>query len=75
MSQAAHFVPEHGFVGQGAPVLIRLAAEISSRFGMVVSQKIAAQAVPVVGALGVSPPPSETGYMLGPIGTSDPSLS
>jgi hypothetical protein len=52
MSEAAHFVTEHGFVGQGAPVLIRLAAEISSRFGVVVSQKIAAQAVPVVGALG-----------------------
>ncbi len=52
MTEAAHFVAEHGFVGQGAPVLIRLAAEISSRFGLVVSQKIAAQAVPVVGALG-----------------------
>jgi hypothetical protein len=52
MAEAAHFVAEHGFVGQGAPVLIRLAAEISSRFGVVVSQKIAAQAVPLVGALG-----------------------
>jgi hypothetical protein len=52
MSEATHFIAEHGFVGQGAPVLIRLAAEISSRFGVVVSQKIAAQAVPVVGALG-----------------------
>lgn len=52
MAEAAHFVAEHGFVGQGAPVLIRFAAEISSRFGVVVSQKIAAQALPVVGALG-----------------------
>ncbi len=52
MSEAAHFVAEHGFVGQGAPVLIRLAAEISSRFGLVVSQKIAAQALPVIGAVG-----------------------
>ena len=52
MTEAAHFVAEHGFVGQGAPVLIRLAAEISSRFGVVVSQKIAAQALPIVGALG-----------------------
>src|SRR5215218_9126680 len=52
MSEAAHIVAEQGFVRQGAPVLIRLAAEISSRFGLVVSQKIAAQALPVVGALG-----------------------
>ena len=52
MSEAAHFVAEQGFVGQGAPVLIRFAAEIASRFGLVVSQKIAAQALPVVGALG-----------------------
>ena len=52
MSEAAHFVAEHGFVGQGAPALIRLAAEIAARFGVVVSQKIAAQALPVVGALG-----------------------
>lgn len=52
MAEATHFMAEHGFVGQGAPVLIRLAAEISSRFGVVVSQKIAAQAVPLVGALG-----------------------
>src|SRR5215218_5210104 len=52
MSEAAHFVAEQGFVGQGAPVLLRLAAEIASRFGLVVTQKIAAQALPVVGALG-----------------------
>jgi hypothetical protein len=52
MSEAAHFVAEQGFVGQGAPVLIRFAAEVASRFGLVVSQKIAAQSLPVVGALG-----------------------
>ena len=52
MSEAAHFVAEQGFVGQGAPVFIRLTAEIASRFGLVVTQKAAAQALPVVGALG-----------------------
>src|SRR3954452_19944001 len=52
MSEAAHFVAEQGFVGQGAPVLLRLAAEIASRFGLVVTQKMAVQALPVVGALG-----------------------
>lgn len=52
MAEAARFITEHGFVGQGAPVMIRLASEIATRFGIVVSQKVAAQAVPVVGALG-----------------------
>jgi hypothetical protein len=52
MAEAAHFITEHGFVGQGAPVMIRLASEIATRFGLVVSQKVAAQAVPVIGALG-----------------------
>jgi EcsC protein family len=33
-------------------VLVRLIAQIASRFGVVVTQKLAAQAVPLVGALG-----------------------
>ena len=52
MSEATHFVAEQGVIGQGAPILIRLTAEIASRFGLVVTQKAAAQALPVVGALG-----------------------
>src|SRR5262249_47093152 len=35
-----------------APVLVRFIAQIASRFGVVVTQKLAAQAVPVIGALG-----------------------
>jgi hypothetical protein len=52
MSEAARFIADHGFVGQGAPIMIRLASEISTRFGIVVSQKVAVQAVPIIGALG-----------------------
>jgi hypothetical protein len=52
VAEAARFITEHGFVGQGAPVLIRLASEIATRFGIAVSQKVAVQAVPVIGALG-----------------------
>ena len=37
---------------EGGPVLVRLLAQIASRFGVVVTQKLAAQAVPVIGALG-----------------------
>ena len=51
VSEAARFVTERG-VAEGAPALVRLAAQIASRFGVVVSQKVAAQAVPVVGAIG-----------------------
>ncbi len=52
VAEAARFIVERGGVAEGAPVLIRLIAQIASRFGVVVTQKLAAQAVPVVGALG-----------------------
>jgi hypothetical protein len=34
----------------GAPALVRLVSLISGRFGIVVSEKAAAQAVPIIGA-------------------------
>ena len=37
---------------EGAPFLVRFLTQIASRFGVVVSQKIAAQTVAVVGAVG-----------------------
>ncbi|MHC4816392.1 MAG: EcsC family protein, partial [Planctomycetota bacterium] len=36
----------------GAPVIVRLLAQIAARFNTVVGEKIIAQGVPVVGALG-----------------------
>jgi hypothetical protein len=39
-------------VAEGGPVLVRLIAQIASRFGVVVTQKLAVQAVPIIGALG-----------------------
>jgi hypothetical protein len=50
--KAARFIAERGGVPEGAPVLVRLIAQIASRFGVVVTQKLAAQAVPFIGALG-----------------------
>jgi hypothetical protein len=50
--KAARFIAERGGVAEGAPVLVRLIAQIASRFGVVVTQKLAAQAVPFIGALG-----------------------
>ena len=49
---AARFIAERGVFAEGVPVLVRLIAQMASRFGMVVTRKLAAQAVPVVGALG-----------------------
>jgi len=52
IAEAARFVAERGIVAEGAPVLVRFIAQIASRFGLVVSQKLAAQALPIIGALG-----------------------
>jgi len=52
VAEAAQFIAEKGIVEEGAPVLVRFVAQIASRFSVSVSEKIAAQAVPVVGALG-----------------------
>ena len=36
----------------GSPALVRFITQVASRFGVTVTQKLAAQAVPVIGALG-----------------------
>lgn len=52
VSEAARFVVNRGLADEGAPVIVRLISQIAARFGVVVSQKVAAQAVPVMGAAG-----------------------
>jgi hypothetical protein len=52
VGEASRFIAERGLLAEGAPVLVRFIAQIASRFGFVVTQKLAAQAVPVIGALG-----------------------
>jgi len=52
VTQATRYIAERDLLEEGAPVVARLAAQIASRFGVVVSQKVAAQAVPIIGALG-----------------------
>ena len=52
VTEAARFIAERGVIEEGAPILVRFIAQVASRFGVVVTQKIAAQTVPVVGALG-----------------------
>ena len=52
VSEAATYVAQKSVVDEAAPVLVRLMSQIAGRFGLVVSQKIAAQAVPIIGAVG-----------------------
>jgi hypothetical protein len=52
VTEAARFIAERGVIKEGSPVLVRFITQVASRFGVVVTQKVAAQALPVVGALG-----------------------
>jgi EcsC protein family len=52
VTDAARFIAERGIVEEGSPVLVRLITQVASRFGFVVTQKAAAQTIPVIGALG-----------------------
>lgn len=52
VSDAARFVAMKGAAQESAPAMARVVAQISSRFGVVVSQKTAAQAAPLFGAIG-----------------------
>ncbi|HEY6100303.1 MAG TPA: EcsC family protein, partial [Anaeromyxobacter sp.] len=56
VSQAAEFVAERGLAEaageRAAPALARLVAGIAQRFGVAVTDKAAAQLVPIVGAAG-----------------------
>jgi hypothetical protein len=52
VSEAARHIALRGMSGETAPILLRLMGQIAGRFGLVVSQKIAAQAIPVFGAVG-----------------------
>lgn len=52
VSDAVQHLARSGLSQKGAPAMVRLIALIASRFSIVVSEKAAAQAVPVLGAFG-----------------------
>ncbi|MBE7199026.1 MAG: EcsC family protein [Parafilimonas terrae] len=52
LAEAARYAGSKTLLDQSAPALIRFTAQIAARFGIVVSQKVAAQAVPILGAFG-----------------------
>ncbi len=51
VSEAANHIARKGLTERGAPALVRLLAQIASRFGVVVSEQAAVRLIPVVGAL------------------------
>ena len=52
VSEAAKHIASQGISKEAAPVLVKLIEQVATRFGIQVSQKMAAQAVPVIGAAG-----------------------
>jgi EcsC protein family len=54
ISEAAGVLTQRSALSKTAPAVMRLVSAIASRFGVVVSEQLAAKAVPVVGAAGGS---------------------
>lgn len=52
VTEASKYLAQKGLAKTGAPALIRLVAAIGGRFGVVVGEKAAAQAIPIIGAAG-----------------------
>jgi hypothetical protein len=52
VSDAVKHIAERGLTQEGAPAIARLVSQVASRFGSTLSEKIASQAVPVIGAIG-----------------------
>jgi len=52
VSEAAQLAAERGLAGRSGPAIMDLIGAIGSRFGLVVSDKVAAGAIPVIGAIG-----------------------
>lgn len=50
ISAAAEYVSAHGLMSNGAPVLVQLMSTVASKFSIKISHKVAAHAVPVIGA-------------------------
>jgi hypothetical protein len=54
MSDAAAYLAQKGVVRESAPAIARLVNAIAARFGVIVSEEVAAKAIPIIGAAGGS---------------------
>jgi hypothetical protein len=52
VTEAAEYIVEKGLAEESAPAIVRLLIIVAERFGIQVSEKVAAQAIPVIGAAG-----------------------
>lgn len=52
VTHSFNYIAEKGLIDEAAPALLRLIAHIANRFGIQVSEKVAAQAIPLIGAAG-----------------------
>jgi hypothetical protein len=52
VSDAAKHIAQKGLSQKSAPAIVRFISALASRFGIVVSEKVAAQAMPVIGGIG-----------------------
>lgn len=52
VTEATEFIAASGVLGEAAPALVRLITLVAQRFGIQVSEKAAAQAIPLLGAAG-----------------------
>ncbi|HYX26357.1 MAG TPA: EcsC family protein [Thermoanaerobaculia bacterium] len=52
IKELAQVLTERGGVREGTPALVRFVTALAARYGVTVSEKVAAQAVPVLGAVG-----------------------
>jgi hypothetical protein len=52
LSEAAEFIAQRGMVEEGTPMVIRVMTNLASRFGVIVTDKVAAELIPILGAIG-----------------------
>jgi hypothetical protein len=51
VTSAARYITDHDVTKEGGPALVRFIAQVAPRFGFVITEKVAAQAVPIIGAV------------------------
>jgi hypothetical protein len=52
VAEATEYIAERGIAEEGTPILIRIMANLTSRFGVILTDKVAAELVPIIGGLG-----------------------
>ena len=52
IAESAQYVATKGFTKEAAPMMVKIVTIVAERFGVQVTQKVAAQAVPAIGAAG-----------------------